>query len=103
MLEAGPRKVCMLVQALITVFVAWLSCSVTAHAQEAPPPLPAGDTNEQSSAAARVHFARGVEHYDEGNFDAALAEIERAYQLEPSNYKLLYNLAQVQMERHDNA
>jgi tetratricopeptide (TPR) repeat protein len=59
-------------------------------------------TSTGSSAAteARVHFERGVELYGEGSFDAALAEFERANQIAP-NYKLLYNLAQVQAERHE--
>ncbi len=44
------------------------------------------------------HFDRGVELYQEGNFDAALVELERAYQL-TSNYRLLFNLGQIQVER----
>jgi hypothetical protein len=49
---------------------------------------------------ARVHFERGVELYREGSFDAALVEFQRSYELAP-NYKILYNLAQVQAERHE--
>src|SRR5687768_14883146 len=49
---------------------------------------------------ARARFQRGVELYREGSFDAALAEFNKAYQLAP-NYRVLYNLAQVQTERHD--
>jgi tetratricopeptide (TPR) repeat protein len=52
-----------------------------------------------SVSEARVHFDRGVELYREGSLDAALAEFERSNQLAP-NYKILYNLAQVQAERH---
>jgi tetratricopeptide (TPR) repeat protein len=50
--------------------------------------------------AAGAHFDRGVELYSEGSLDAALVEFERAYELVPS-YKLLYNLAQIQAERHE--
>jgi hypothetical protein len=57
---------------------------------------------ENTTVLARRHFERGVEHYSEGNYDAALAELQRSYELSPT-YKLLYNLAQVQMERHDFA
>ena len=49
---------------------------------------------------ARARFQRGVELYREGSFDAALAEFNKAYDLAP-NYRVLYNMAQVQSERHD--
>jgi tetratricopeptide (TPR) repeat protein len=61
------------------------------------------NSTPNSSAAvneARVHFERGVELYRESSFDAALAEFERSNQLAP-NPKILYNLAQVQAERHE--
>jgi hypothetical protein len=48
------------------------------------------------------HFERGVELYSEGSLDAALVEFERAYELVPS-YRILYNLAQIQAERHEYA
>jgi hypothetical protein len=51
---------------------------------------------------AAAHFERGVELYREGSLDAALVEFERAYELIPS-YRLLYNLAQIQAERHEYA
>ncbi len=51
---------------------------------------------------ARDHFSRGVEFFKDQSYDAALAEFQRAYSLSP-NYRLLYNLAQVQLERHDYA
>ncbi len=51
---------------------------------------------------ARDHFRRGAELFKEGSFDAALAEFTRAYQIVP-NYRVLYNIAQVQLERHDYA
>lgn len=51
---------------------------------------------------ARDHFSRGVEFFKDQSYDAALAEFQRAYSLSP-NYRLLYNLAQVQLERRDYA
>lgn len=54
----------------------------------------------ETTAAASAHFNRGVELYRQGNLDAALAEFVRANELSPS-YRLLFNMAQVQMERHD--
>lgn len=44
--------------------------------------------------AARAHFKKGLELYQDGDFRAALIELERAYALEP-RYRLLYNLGQV--------
>lgn len=55
---------------------------------------------EVNTAEASAHFNRGVELYHEGNLDAALTEFLRANELAP-NYRLLYNMAQVQSERHD--
>lgn len=55
------------------------------------------ETNLEASASA--HFDKGLELYREGSLDAALVEFERAYALVP-NYRLLYNLAQIQAERH---
>jgi tetratricopeptide (TPR) repeat protein len=57
------------------------------------------DVNEREQQAA-ARFERGVELYGEGNLDAALVQFERAYELIP-NYRVLYNLAQIQAERHE--
>jgi len=65
----------------------------------AQPAAPAADTT--ATAEARERFQRGVSLYRENSFDAALAEFRRAYELAP-NYRILYNLAQVQVERHDS-
>jgi tetratricopeptide (TPR) repeat protein len=53
---------------------------------------------ETDKGSAAEHFGQGVELYQEGNLDAALVEFERAYELSP-NFRVLYNLAQVQAER----
>jgi hypothetical protein len=49
---------------------------------------------------ARSHFQRGVALYRSGAYDAALAEFSRAYESAP-NYRILYNLAQIQAQRQD--
>jgi len=49
---------------------------------------------------ATQHFEQGVELYQEGSLDAALVEFERAYEL-VRTYRLLFNLAQLQAERHE--
>jgi hypothetical protein len=72
----------------------------TAPATAAPP------TGEGPSPVevddARRHYARGVELYNQGADSAALAELERAYQLAPS-WKILYDLALVELQLHDFA
>jgi hypothetical protein len=81
-------------RALILLIVSLSARTVCADA----PSLPSKVSLETDSEA-RQHFDRGVELYRESSFDAALVEFERTYQLTGS-YKLLYNLAQVQAERH---
>ncbi|HMA96073.1 MAG TPA: PEGA domain-containing protein [Polyangiaceae bacterium] len=49
---------------------------------------------------ASFRFQRGVSLYKERSYDAALAEFNRAYELAP-DYRVLYNIAQVQAERGD--
>ncbi|HET8934615.1 MAG TPA: tetratricopeptide repeat protein [Polyangiales bacterium] len=51
---------------------------------------------------ARAHFEQGVEFYSEGDYRAALIELQRAYELHRT-YKLLYNLGQVAYELRDYA
>jgi hypothetical protein len=72
---------------------AWL-CASSTRAQSPPA---AGDVEE-----ARKHYARGVELYNQGADSAALAELERAYQLAP-NWKVLYELGVVELAVHDFA
>jgi hypothetical protein len=57
---------------------------------------------EYGTDDARERFRRGVDFYREGSYDAALAEFTKAYEIAP-DYRVLYNLAQVQSERHDYA
>lgn len=71
----------------------------TARAQDE---APVGEPVSENVAKARVHFQKGVDYYSEGDLTAAMAELRRAYELEPS-YRLLYNLAQVSYEQRDYA
>ncbi len=66
------------------------------------PCLAAAQTAVGSEIAAksRLHFERGVQSYNDGSLNSALAEFKRAYEL-TRDYRLLYNVAQVQAERHD--
>jgi hypothetical protein len=51
---------------------------------------------------ARERFDRAVKLYEEGNYDAALVEFQRAAALRPS-YKLFYNMGQVRVALQDYA
>ena len=55
---------------------------------------------QDATEKARTHFSRGVELYKESDYRAAIIEFQRAYQLAP-NYRILYNLAQAQLELLD--
>jgi hypothetical protein len=58
----------------------------------------AGDVVER----ARVHYERGLQLFNEENYDAALFEFERAYELAPS-YKILYNMGRIQRQQNNYA
>jgi hypothetical protein len=81
---------------LIPVLVVALSCSNLPIVRASPPPAPSTADVER----AKERFQKGVTLFKERSFDAALAEFQKAYELAP-DYRLLYNLAQIQMERHD--
>lgn len=71
-----------------------LLCTRSASAEPAP------RAHARDVDAARSHFQRGVALYRSGAYDAAFAEFSRAYDAAP-NYRVLYNLAQIQAQRHD--
>lgn len=51
---------------------------------------------------ARERYESAVKLYEEGAYDAALVELNRAAELKPS-YKIYYNIAQVRFAMHDYA
>lgn len=55
-----------------------------------------------ADAEARERYERALKLYEEADFDAALVELERAYELRPT-YKLLYNIARVRLALNDHA
>src|SRR5689334_18946072 len=91
----------MRIRMFTVVFVSLLGTASPGAAQPSTPEASEADAQTVTDRA-RAHFERGAEHYSEGDFDAALAEFQRSYELSPT-YKLLFNLAQVQMERRDYA
>jgi hypothetical protein len=63
-------------------------------------PAPPPSVNEGKLEVARGAFQRGVDLFREGNFQAALAEFQKANQAAPS-YRILYNIGQAYFELHD--
>lgn len=57
-------------------------------------PAQAQPPSAEAVAEAREHFERGVELFNEGRNDAALAEFDRAYEIAPAP-PVLYNIARV--------
>lgn len=57
--------------------------------------LVSGRARAQSDAAARAHYERGVALFDEGQFTAALAEFEAAYEAS-HRAPILFNIGQIQ-------
>ena len=78
--------------------VAQMTASLGASAQ--PPPSPAAARAAKQEAATR--FRKGLELYGDGDFQAALIEFRRAYELAPS-YQVLYNIGQVYFQLQDYA
>ncbi|WP_394839210.1 PEGA domain-containing protein [Pendulispora rubella] len=76
-----------------------------AFAQDAPGPAPAQQqeaTPANKLDAARLHYERGVELFNEEAYEAALVEFQRAYSLSPS-YKVLYNMGKLHKALKDFA
>ncbi|MFT3771378.1 MAG: tetratricopeptide repeat protein [Minicystis sp.] len=78
---------------------ALLSLSPLAAGAQAPPP-PTAKSGPGSEADR--HFKRGVELYNEGDFNAALIEFRRAYELDP-RYQALYNIGETYYQLQDYA
>jgi tetratricopeptide (TPR) repeat protein len=68
-----------------------------ARADEPPEGATAPVTSTRDEARAR--FARGIELFDDKEFERALVEFERSYELS-SSYRVLYNIGRVNMELH---
>src|SRR5689334_22666620 len=69
-----------------------------------PPPVTpkTGSDSADPVDRARVHYERGLQLFNEENYEAALFEFERAYELAPS-YKILYNMARIQRQQNNYA
>ncbi len=62
----------------------------------APGDASSGEQAKASSEieAARVHFQRGIEFFNDESYEAALVEFQRAYEIAPS-YQILYNTGRI--------
>lgn len=83
--------------------VRWLGIAVLLGLASTSTVASADDARASTKATldeAQRRFQRGKELYDENDFHAALVEFRRAYEMAP-NYRLLYNIAQVQYQLQD--
>ena len=75
----------------------WVVVPRTAEAR----PEGAGDiATREMTIEAQVRFRRALDLYEEGDLQAARVELQRAHEASP-NFKVLYNLGQVEFELHD--
>jgi hypothetical protein len=80
------------------LFVSMVALNAPAYAQAPPAAAPAAkpadgkaDVPDAAKDEARQRYQRGLQLFNEANYEAARVEFERAYQLAPS-YKILYNI-----------
>ncbi len=74
---------------VLSALPAYAQSTTPAPAAPAPVAPAPGDEVDQ----ARQHFTQATKLYKDGDFDAALVQFERAYEVKP-NYKVLYNIGQ---------
>jgi hypothetical protein len=79
----------------LALVIGALHVSSISYAQQPDAPKDAPKSAEAKDA--EQHFGRARQLYDEGDFALALVEFRRAYDLSP-NYRVLYNIAQVNIQ-----
>ena len=84
------RVVVLMLAFTVTTAVATAVAPTLAHADLTPAPGPA-PTTDDAAAGAKRHFLQAVALYNDGNFDAALAEFLAAYRTKPQGF-ILYNI-----------
>jgi hypothetical protein len=86
------------------LLAAFVALPARGYAQAIPhaPAAQAPEPTDAQKDEARTRFQRALEFADDGNFDAALLELRRAYELAPS-YKLLYNVGIIYQQLKDHA
>ncbi len=93
----------------VCLMAAMLGTAQVAHAQPAPEAKAAPAAQSSSvqptpapSADAALHFRRGTELYEDGDFSGALIEFRRAYDMAP-NSRVLYNIGQASYQLQNYA
>ncbi len=81
--------------ALLSVANVSLAAPPTPAAPSAPPAAAADDAK---MSEAKERYDRGIKLFDEGRFELAAIEFQRAYDLAPS-YRILYNIGETQFQR----
>jgi Tfp pilus assembly protein PilF len=94
MVSPRPRRALALALCLSIVAPA-----AAVHAQ--PRPEGAAPSRQELDEAQR-RYKRGLELFNEGQYEASMIEFRRAYELAPS-YKILFNIAQVNRQINDYA
>jgi hypothetical protein len=95
-----PHRV---VTAVLVTAALWLVSSIglTRPPLECPPAAPpAAAPSTPAMEEARTRYERGQELYDDGAYEQALIEFERAYELAPA-YRILFNIGQVAVLLND--
>lgn len=77
--------------ALSATMVVGLTLTTPAAMAQTTPEKGEGKSADPNIDEARQRYQRGLQLFNEGNYEAARVEFERAYQLAPS-YKILYNV-----------
>ena len=78
-----------------------VSCALVSGVALAAEPK-GGAPSAAAKDEARARLQKGLKLYDQGAFEAALSELQRAYELAPT-YKLLYNIGLVYRALNDDA
>lgn len=86
---------------VLSLSLAGVAGPAPAAAQQAAATSADEPTAEQKKEASQ-RFEKGVSFYRDGEYQAALLEFKRAYELFP-NYRVLYNLGQTSRELKDHA
>ncbi len=94
------RRTAILSALLLSVLCPPFSATAAAQANAQLSAQPGSESSPEARKEASERFQRGVELYQEQAFRAALVEFERAYAIAP-DYRLLYNIGQVQSQLAD--
>lgn len=94
----------------LAIVLAVTGAAARGHAQGSPgapapsggPPPTQAPAPAEAQAEARERFRRALELAEDGDFDSALIELRRAYELAPT-YRILYNVALVYQQLKDYA